>query len=128
MSNILERLKLERRREVVLNTGRKVGYHLPDLEECILKVGQIPMPALARMASGGEPSEEEAAKLIAEHPDAVEKGRQFTRLVVATMLDDIDGEAIDDDDDRPAIADMLTPSERQELFLLATRDDDSGEA
>lgn len=128
MSNLVERLRLERRLETTLNTGRKVGYHLPDIEECILKLGQVPLPAVAALKE--PPTEEEAEKIVRDNPAELERGRQYVRLVVAAMLDDIDGETIDPDDDRSAITDLLQPSERQELFLLGTQQkaSDSGEA
>jgi hypothetical protein len=128
MSNILSTLLAERRQETKLNTGRIVGWHYPDVQECILKVGQIPMSALS--LPDEEPTEEEAARLIAEQPEAIAKSLEFTRLMVAAMLDDIDGVTLDPEDDRLAIVDALDGSERQELFLLSSRqkDPDSGEA
>lgn len=128
MSNLAERLRLERRLETTLNTGRKVGYHLPDIEECILKLGQVSFPAVAALKE--PPTEEDAEQIVRDNPAEIERGRRYVRLVVAAMLDDIDGEAIDDTDDRSLITDLLQPSERQELFLIGTqqKDPDSGEA
>lgn len=119
MSNVLEQLKLRRRHEFVFNDGMKVGFHYPDAEECILKVGQIPLGALN--GAGPEPTEEEALKIVADQPEAIAKGMEFTRLMVASMLDDIDGEEITPDDDREAIVAALEPEKRQTLFLIATR-------
>lgn len=123
MSNLAERLRLERRKEVVLQTGRKVGYHLPDLQEFVLQVGRIPTPAL----QGEKPTEEEALKIVAENPEAIAQTTTYVKLVVGAMLDDIDGEAIDKDDDRAEIVELLEPIERQELFLIAIRDDSGKE-
>jgi hypothetical protein len=128
MSNILDNLLAARRRETVLSTGRKVAFHYPDPQECLMKVGKIPLPALAM---GGEvPTEAEAIKLVSESPETVATGFQYTRLMVAAMLDGIDGDDVQETDDRLAIVDALEPIERQELFLIADRqkDPDSGEA
>ena len=122
MSNILDQLNARRHHTTVLRSGLKVGFHYPDAEECILKVGQLPLAALNGVKA--EPTEEEAMKIVSEQPDAIAKGMAFTRLMVATMLDDIDGEPIESDDDRSAIVAALEPEERQELFLIATRQRD----
>jgi hypothetical protein len=128
MSNVLEKLKDRRRQETELQTGLKVGWHAPDIEECVLKLGQIPLPAVAAMKE--QPTEEEAKRFVAENPAEVERGRLYVRLIVAAMLDDIDGDPIDPQDDRDAIVATLEPIERQELFLLGSRqkDPNSGEA
>lgn len=121
MSNILDSLQAKRRLEVVLQTGLEVGYHLPDLEECVLFIGDIPLTDLP----GGD------AKLDkADEAETVRRGFEYKQRVVAAMLDDIDGEPLDPSDDRMAIAKALQPAERAELFLLGTRrkDPDSGEA
>lgn len=127
MSNVLQQLELRRHRTTVLRSGLKVGFHYPDVQECILKVGKIPLGALK---DATEITEEQAAELIAKEPAAINEGLAFTKLVVAAMLDDIDGEAIEAGDDRMAIVDAFEPEERQELFLIGTRekDPDSGEA
>lgn len=128
MSNIVENLLSRRRKEVVLGSGLKVGYHLPDIQELIVKVGQIPMPAVQSVQ--GDVTEEEAVQMLAANPDAAAQGLRYTQLLVAAMLDDIDGEPIDPADDRMEIVAALDPDDRQELYLIGTRqkDPDSGEA
>lgn len=130
MSDVLSRLRARRRHETTLRSGLTVGFHYPDLNECILKIGAIPLGTFQANGEGAEPTEEEAARFLAEQPDAVEKGIAYQRAVVATMLDDIDGVQIGKGDDRDEIAAALEPEERQELFLIGTRqrEPDSGEA
>jgi hypothetical protein len=118
MSNIVEQLKLRRRHETVLRSGLKVGFHYPDIEDFILDLGQIPLPALA---AGEQPTEEQALEVVTQHPDEMRRSLEFTRKVVASMLDDIDGEEVTADDDREAIVMALEPEDRQTLFLIATR-------
>lgn len=128
MSNLVQQLQERRRRETKLQSGLVVAWHYPDVQECILKVGAIPLPVLAM--GQDTPTEEEAQRLIVEQPEAMARTRDFTRHMVAAMLDEIDGQPVDPDDDRLGIVDLLEPAERQELFLIATRqkDPDSGEA
>jgi hypothetical protein len=132
VSNILENLQQRRRREIVLESGLKVGYHLPDIEELIVKVGQIPSGAVqaAQQVAGEELTEETALQAIVTNPDIAMQGYRYTLLLVAAMLDDIDGEPIDPTDDREAIVKALDPADRRELFLIGSRekDPDSGEA
>jgi hypothetical protein len=120
VSNILEQLKERRRREVVLRSGMKIAYHLPNIEEFILEIGQVPMPTIK--SEGPTPTEEEAFKAVTESPDGFKQGLEFTKRVVAAMLDAVDGTEIEEDDDRAAIVAVLEPEDRQELFLIATRE------
>jgi hypothetical protein len=120
MSNIVEQLRLRRRRETTLRSGLKVAYHFPNIEEFILDIGQVPMPAIKM--EGPEPTEEEAMKMVTESPDGFRQGLEFTKRVVAAMLDAVDGIEIEPGDDRAAIVDALEPEERQELFRIATRE------
>jgi len=128
MSNILEKLQDRRRKEIVLESGLKVGYHLPDIQELIVKVGQI--PTIAMQKTDGELTEEAALEVLTTNPDIAVQGYRYTLLLVAAMLDDIDGEPIDPADDREAIVKALDPADRQALFLIGSRekDPDSGEA
>lgn len=129
MSNIVEHLQEKRRREAVLESGLKVGYHLPDIQQLIVEVGRIPMDAVAALAQQEEVTEAAAIAMVEASPDVAEKGYRYTCLLVAAMLDDIDGEPVDETDDRMAIVAALDPDDRQELYLIGTRqkDPNSGE-
>lgn len=128
MSNITTKLQERRRHDTKLSTGLHVVWHKPDVQECILKVGTIPLPVLAMAKE--KPTAEEATRIVTEQPEAMARTREFQRQMVAAMLDEVEGEPIGADDDRLEIVDLLDPIERQELFLMATRqkDPDSGEA
>ena len=132
MSNIAEKLELRRRKEVVTPTGLKVGYHLPDIAELIVKVGQIPTPAVdaIRERKGEALSEEEAIQILEADPQVASQGMDYIYLVVAAMLDDIDGDAIQPDDDRTRIVAALESEDREYLFQIGTREKepDQGEA
>jgi len=130
VSNVLANLQQRRHKETELPSGLKVGYHLPDIQELILKVGIVPIPAVQHMQADEDISEEQALELLSTQPDAAAQGLRYTKLVVSAMLDDIDGETIEADDDRDAIVEALDQDDRQELFLIGTRqkDPDSGEA
>jgi hypothetical protein len=119
MSNVLDELKLRRRRTTVLRSGLKVGYHLPDIQECILRAGTVPVE-LPTMESE-EPTTEEAARIIAANREAMEAGLRYRNAIVAVMLDDLDGTTIEVDDDRNAIVAALEPEERDELYRIGTR-------
>jgi hypothetical protein len=120
MSNILEQIRLQNHHEYVFPDGLKVGFHYPDVEEFILEVGAIPTPALA-LAPGEKPTEEQALSVIGENSEAFRKQLEVMRKVVIAMLDDVNGEAIDPDDDRDAIVSAFGMEKRQVLFLIATR-------
>jgi len=124
--SVLDQLKARRRHQVTLRSGLLVGYHYPDLNECILKIGQIP---LADFNPNGDVTEEAAARFITEQPQAVEAGLAYTRAVVAAMLDDIDGEVLEGVDPEEVVR-LLEPEDRQELFLIGTRqrDPETGKA
>lgn len=124
MSNVLAQLKARRRHDVVLKSGLKVGYHFPDLQECIL-AGEIPLGALADKP---DITEAEAAKVLAADPAAAKRGWEFKQRLVASMLDAIDGEELDENDDRMAIAAALEPDDREELFEIGTERGGPGEA
>src|SRR5262245_30689891 len=98
MSTALEYLQNRRRREAELPSGLKVAYHLPDVEECVIQVGQVPIVALQ---AAQKPTEEEAmamvATLAADDPEAMPSMLRLRTLLVATMLDSVDGIEVDDD-------------------------------
>jgi len=123
MSEVLAKLQARRRHETTLRSGLVVGFHYPDLNECILKIGRVPLAEFPN-ANGEVVTEEQAGRFLAEHTDAIEQGLKYQRAVLAAMLDDIDGAQIAETDDRDAIVSMLEPEDRQELFLIGTRERD----
>ena len=128
MSEALQRVLNANRREVKLEDGGLiVGYHLPDIQECLL-AGDVPLPALEKL--GKEPKPEDIAQALdaAGMRQMMLANISFTYRLVGSMLDDVDGVTIEADDDRVAIAKAFSPAQREELFAIAKRDPNSGEA
>jgi hypothetical protein len=134
MSNVLDKLKQKNRAEHTFTDGLVVGFHYPDMEDYILD-GRLPAVTLTAGMNGSEPTEEEAAAVIQDHPDEFRLQLEIVRRVVTEMLDSIDGTPIEPDDDRAAIVSELGIEKRQVLFRIANRQmepsmngADSGEA
>jgi hypothetical protein len=132
LSEALKRLREANRREVKLDNGDRppilVGYHLPDIQECLL-AGDIPLPALGNLPK--DPKAEDIAKGLEDAGvmhEMMVANIAFTYRLVGAMLDDIDGEPVTDD--RLELAKAFTPEQRERLFAIAQRqeDPDSGEA
>jgi hypothetical protein len=96
--NALQHLRSVNRRETKLDNGEgraiMVGYHLPDASECLVRA---------------------AISAPNNRPMQVVVLRQ---LMVAAMLDDVDGIKVKDVD-RLAIARAFSPAQREQLFDLA---------
>jgi hypothetical protein len=125
----LDQLKQANRREVKLDNGDRppivVGYHLPDIQECLL-AGNIPLPALNVPK---EPKAEEIMEALdaAGLREVMLANLDFTYRLVGSMVDDINGETVDED--HIAIAKAFSPEQRERLFAIAQRqEDESGEA
>jgi hypothetical protein len=129
VTDALERLRQANRREEKLDNGIIVGYHLPDVRECLL-AGYVPLPALEHLPAGA--TEKDAERIVGEEKamELAKEDHAFKRRILAAMLDDIDGRILEADDDRDAIVAAFTPSQREILLNLATREKDpnSGEA
>ena len=123
MSEALEHLRKHNRHEVALaDGGIVVGYHLPDVQECLL-AGDIPLPVLQELPTNPKESDVTAA-LEAVDPTATAKAMfAFKRRIVAAMVDDIDGNPVPDDE-RLAIAEAFSPAQRDELADIAQRKKD----
>ena len=130
MSDALQRLTERNRHETKLEDGGLiVGWHYPDVQECLL-AGDMPLPVLKDLPAKPEASDVAEALDAAGMRDVMLQNIAFRYRLVAAMLDDLDGVYLTPEDDREAIARALTPSQREELFSYASRekDPDSGEA
>ena len=128
----LDQLRQANRREVKLdNPGQPpivVGYHLPDIQECLL-AGDVPLPALNDLPK--DPKAEDVEKALEDTGvmrEMMVANIAFTYRLVGAMVDDINGEPVDED--RIAVAKAFSPEQRERLFAIAQRkeDPDSGEA
>lgn len=125
MSNILDELRARRRKTAVLRSGLKVAYHLPDVQECILRAGTVPVE-LPEGIDRDELTETDAVRLVAENRAAMENGMRYRNAIVAVMLEEIDGTVIEPGDDRDAIVATLEPEDRDELHRIGTRQQEPG--
>jgi hypothetical protein len=125
----LDHLKQLNRKEVKLEDGGLlVGYHLPDIQECLL-AGDIPLPSLKDLPK--DPKAEDVLDAMdADRRDMFHATIAFRYRLVGTMLDDVDTVPVTDADDRVAIAKAFTPEQCEQLFRIAQREEDpsSGEA
>jgi hypothetical protein len=127
----LDQLRQANRREVKLDNGDRppilVGYHLPDIQECLL-AGDIPLPALNDLPKNAKAEDVAEALDAAGMRQMMLANIDFTYRLVGAMLDDINGEPVTDD--RLELAKAFTPEQRERLFAIAQReeDPDSGEA
>ena len=130
MSEALQRVLNANRREVKLEDGGLiVGYHLPDIQECLL-AGDVPLPALKSLPSS--PTEDDIAEAVgaADMSAMLRQSIEFKKRLVGAMLNDIDGIPIGEDDNRILLAEAFSPEQRDELFAIAQREKDpnSGKA
>jgi hypothetical protein len=128
----LDQLRQANRREVKLDNGDRppivVGYHLPDVEECIL-AGDVPLPALEDLPKSPDRKDVvQALETKGEMRALMMENLAFTYRLVGAMLDDINGEPVVED--RVAVAKAFSPDQRERLFRIANRKDDpdTGEA
>jgi hypothetical protein len=96
-----------------------VGYHLPDVEECIL-AGDVPLPALEDLPKS--PQREDVVQALetkGEMRALMMENLAFTYRLVGAMLDDINGESVEGD--RVEVAKAFSPDQRERLFKIANR-------
>lgn len=118
MSEVLERLRASRRRDVELASGLKVTLRRPSMRDCLI-AGDIPLPVLSKMEAqaGGVGVEMTADEL--RHMARVQD--EFVRRsVVLIDQEDVDLSEVAD------LSDVFSDDERLEILAYAQRQDAEG--